>query len=207
MRRFAGAVALLVVALPGSAWADPISVDSVEQGDVPKAQQVSPEFWSYFSAGLLMNYWGKPPIESAEIRDGRVRVVKSSQFSAGLALQAAYFFNFKDTYRSTDFLPVGDPGKRWFKHSELGIGPYIGVSLASKDIIDTISIGVALSARRKEGGVRFGFGISFDPDAQHLAADFHENAAAPLNATDVRYVTERAIGGQFMISFTPGFSE
>jgi hypothetical protein len=29
----------------------------------------------------------------------------------------------------------------------------------------------------------------------------------PVNTTDVQYIHEMAIGGQFMLSFTPGFSE
>jgi hypothetical protein len=185
----------------------PAANESVNGDEVPDESKPSQELWSYFSAGLLLNLWGRPAIDSAEIRGGRVRVLKTSQFGAGVGLQAYYPLCLWTALRSSDDKKIGDPTKAWFRYSELGIGPYVGVSLATSDIIDTVAVGLALSMRRKEGGIRFGFGLAFDPDARHLASDFKEGARVPVNTTDVQYIHEMAVGGQFMLSFTPGFSE
>lgn len=185
----------------------PAANESVNGDEVPAETKPSQELWSYFSAGLLLNLWGQPAIDAAEIRGGRVRALKTSQFSAGVGLQAYYPLHLWTLLRSSDDKKIGDLTKSWFRYSEVGIGPYVGVSFATRDVIDTVAVGLALSMRRKEGGIRFGFGLAFDPDAQHLASDFAEGVRVPVNTTDVQYIHEMAIGGQFMLSFTPGFSE
>ena len=185
----------------------PATTESVDSSEVPDEAKPSQEIWSYFSAGLLLNLWGRPAIDAAEIREGRVRVVKSSQFSAGVGLQAYYPLRLWTTLRSPDNLRLGSPDKQWFRYSEVGVGPFVGVSLATNDVIDTVAVGLAVSVRRKDGGVRFGLGVAFDPDAQHLASDYRQDSLVPANTSDIQYVREMAVGGQFMISFTPGFSE
>lgn len=195
-----------------------VTAKSVSDQQQQEAGVDTNSIWSYFSAGFLFDgFIGKERnIESAEVRNGVTRVLSRQTFMAGVGVQAMYPFNVATYVRVSD---DGAPAKKYSQH---GVGPYIGASLSSDTITDTIGVGVAYSYLRKDGGVRIGIGPVIKLKAQRLAPDFPEDQAAPTATssmtgsdgmtvsgsapvTEVKYVQQPALGLQLMVTFTPGF--
>jgi hypothetical protein len=204
--------ALAEPAAPAAHAAEPVATSSIPADEVKESRLDSKTIWSYFSAGLLLSYFRRDEIEAAEVRDGVVRVLKRRNFAAGVGLQAYYPFPFA----TFTYARRSNENAKWTKYSETSFGPYVGAALSSDSIIDMISLGVAYSSQRKEGGIRIGVGAVANPRAQHLAPDFQENMAAPMTtnadgtkvvATDIKYVQENAFGFQVMLTFTPGLGD
>jgi hypothetical protein len=189
----------------GARAADPSPSESVNEQKVPISARPGSDLWSYFSAGILINAFPAHLVESAEIRSGIVRIQEEQRIGVGLGLQAFYPLYDLTYLRSPDLLPLEDKSKIWRKYSQYGVGPYIGVSLTSTDIIDTVALGVAFSVQRREGGVRLGLGCVVDPNAKYLSPEFRAGDSAPTGAEGISYVTKAAVGLQVMMTFTPGF--
>jgi hypothetical protein len=194
----------LVLALATAFWtsaglaraADP---EFKEKGEINKKVDSKESVWSYFSAGFLVNYFPKDLIAEAQIREGTVRARKRINAVVGVGLQAFYPIGRWEFFRSDD------SGATWAKYSDHGIGPYVGASLSSEEVIDSFAIGVAYSHRREDAGVRIGVGCALDPDAQYLAKDYALDAVAPAGSEGVEYEQKPAFGLQVMITFTPGW--
>jgi len=179
----------------------------VEADGVPEKARPASDFWSYFSAGLLVNWFPKDIIEAAEIRNGVVRVTERKNVFAGVGLQAFYPLPWWTwTYlRAPDLLPITNENKKWVKSSEVAVGPYVGASVSSETVIENVAVGLAFSATTKSAGIRIGAGFVVDPSVQYLSPEFKDGQPPPMDSTGVSYVKEVAYGGQLMLSFTPGF--
>jgi len=182
--------------------AKPIEKNITELGPEAKEQVNNQDnrIWQYFSAGFLTNFYSDEIIESAEIRGGKVRVNDSKKIQFGLGLQAFY-----PSIQRT-IVTSYDNEVTWKKTSEYAIGPYAGVMLGGDGkVIDSFSMGIALSQRREDIGFRFGVGVVFLPDAQVLAEDFVDGMPAPIGETQVRFREKTLVGIQAMLTFTQGW--
>lgn len=138
-----------------------------------------------------------------------VRVTKDNNVNVGFGLEAHYFF----------LPPANFLGIPQLRSGKWGVGPYIGITLGSNDIIDTVSAGIMLGLRRDaffdavtevaEGNgdsFNIGLGLAVDPDAQILGKGFHPNQAPPAGEDQVRFRTTNQLGIQLTFSYMFNFT-
>jgi hypothetical protein len=139
------------------------------------------------AVGFLWNVTGVDIVSDASVdANGIVRVDKRSNTSAGAMLEMHYF------------------PKRW-KSNTAGAGPFVGVRLASDQIIDAVGLGFMIGWKIGDTGSKgFGLGIGYAaiPTAKTLGHEFVEDHAAPLDPSGkplpIRY-EERDKGSVMML--------
>lgn len=192
-------IIILVTLLPCHSFAEKIALSDLPPDIQSEINSQKEDLWRYFSAGFLVNVYSDDIVNSAEIRDEKVRIVDSQKTKIGVGLQA-YFPFYKLSYVIST-----DKGKTWVKGSEVSVGLYSGVMVDSTNIIDNFSVGLAYSHRRTFGGLRIGIGYAFDPSVQRLSDEFVNGEPAPVGETQIRYKNESSGAIQLMVSFTSGW--
>lgn len=174
-----------------------------------KKEPVESDIWTYFSAGILVNSFSTERVGEAEIRNGRVRVLSENKVGVGVGVQAFYPLFSAGTVVLENESNLGKAGEKWTQYSKYGVGPYVGLTLETKDVIDSAGFGLAYYLRRKEGGIRLGVGLVVDPNARYLSDEFVDGELAPeraegVKAEGIKYREKTAYGFQFMVAFTGG---
>lgn len=181
-----------------------VQTEEVNEDKVPQSEQEKNLIWNYFSAGFIVNIFPKSDrVSEAEIREGVVRAKAEDDAVVSLGLQASFPVVHRSVYRRRK--QTNGSRAEYEKVFEWGVGPYVGVSSSTTEVIDALGIGLQYSAKRYFGGVVLGCGFTIDPDAKFLADDFVDGEAVGEGVQSVQFKKKPAYGFQMMISFTPGW--
>jgi hypothetical protein len=167
------------------------------------------KFSGFGFSPALVTMFGLDTVSTAQLAGTPkvVRVTKDNGTRVGLGLESHYFFT-----PALHFLCIPKLGPDTW-----GFGPYVGLTVGTDNVIETVGTGLLLGFRRdavgktaSDGSVtskasadsfNLGVGVVIDPNAQVLGKGFQANQPPPNGEDQVRFLTTTKVGVGLMFSY------
>jgi len=155
--------------------------------------------------GAVKRSGGRPRVGDAEVVGGVVRVKEKDDVQFGPVLEAHKFFPLvrapEEKYKSLSNLK-GCPAALFSNPAIIGVGPFVGLRIGDKEVVQTFSLGVMFAFRKNDSdkSLNIGVGYAWDPSVRVLGDGIVEGAPLPAGETQIRYKTTDQKGVMFLFS-------